>query len=189
VLYRFDGEGVHLTELLRGKLAQQSPRGGITIEDVQGVSGLDHPAEGIRAAKMGSITDDNLPYELFKPQLKPASEYDTYTLSRYLTTISGKDRTSPQFLTFTVTFWRRQIEPFGPLIMWVNGLPLALAFGRRSAVLPLMFAVIIGLTYWLGMNLLAQLGVYGLVSPLVAVSVAPLFFALIGVYFFSNART
>jgi lipopolysaccharide export LptBFGC system permease protein LptF len=73
--------------------------------------------------------------------------------------------------------------------MWINGLPLALAFGRKSTVLPLLFAVIIGISYWLGLNLFAQMGVYGIAPPFVAVTVLPFFFFLTGIYYFSKART
>ncbi|MFL6231304.1 MAG: LptF/LptG family permease [Pyrinomonadaceae bacterium] len=189
VVYRFDGEGVHLTELVRGEIARQSPGGGITIERARRLADLDRPAQGVKATTTPSLTNDNVPFAEFKPQLKPPTDYDTYTLSMFLISLGGRDRTSQQFLSFAVTFWRRQVEPLSPLIMWLNALPLALAFGRKSAVRPLMFAVVIGLTYWLGMSLFAQLGMHGLIQPFVAVSVAPLFFMLLGVYFFSRART
>jgi lipopolysaccharide export LptBFGC system permease protein LptF len=52
-----------------------------------------------------------------------------------------------------------------------------------------MLAVVIGLSYWLGSNVFAQIGMYGLAPAFVAVFILPFFFFLVGIYFFSKART
>ena len=73
--------------------------------------------------------------------------------------------------------------------MALVGAPLALAFGRRSAVTALCAAVFIALTFLGVTSGLQQIGLGGLLPPLVA-AWAPIFiFAAVGLYFLTRAKT
>jgi lipopolysaccharide export LptBFGC system permease protein LptF len=73
--------------------------------------------------------------------------------------------------------------------MTLLGVPLALAFGRRSALAALCAAVGVGLTFWGASSGFQQLGNYGLLSARIAVWSPIVIFAAIGVYLLFRART
>jgi lipopolysaccharide export LptBFGC system permease protein LptF len=188
VLYRFDDEGVHLDEIVQGKVGRQTPRGTL-LEGVRSLTGLARFNGSIVEGREAETIAEFTSFHLFKPHLKQVSEYKTSELNDILKDLSTRRTTSPRFLAFAVAVWRREVEPFTPLLMWVNGLPLAVAFGRRTVIRPLVFAIFIGLGFWLGSALLGQAGVYGLISPGIAVLLLPFLFLLSGIYYFSKAYT
>jgi lipopolysaccharide export LptBFGC system permease protein LptF len=188
-LYKFDSQGVFLEEVIRGSSARQSSGGRVVLE---GVSYLKlHPVkEGERQQTQSTqFVDETTTFQAFKPQLKKLSEYSTLELSGYLNKIVAQEPGSDLVPYLTIGLWKRRLDPISPLVMWINGLPLALAFGRRSAVVPLLIAVAIGVLYWLGANLFTQIGSHGLFPPAAAVVALPLLFLLTGIYFFSRAKT
>jgi lipopolysaccharide export LptBFGC system permease protein LptF len=135
------------------------------------------------------VVDEATGFQLFKPELKKLTEYSTSELSRYLKNADAQGIRSEQVTSMTIALWKRRLDPFSPAVMWINGLPLALAFGRRSAMMPILIAIATGILYWLGGNLFSQIGSYGLLPPQAAVFALPLLFLLIGTYFFSRAKT
>jgi lipopolysaccharide export LptBFGC system permease protein LptF len=189
-LYQFDPEGIFLEEIIRGRGIKQSRGGGVILEEVSYLKVLPGK-EGVRL-KSGpgeAFVDEGTPFQHFKPELKKLNEYSTAELSSYLTRIVAQEPGSEQKTYLTIALWRRSLDPISPLVMWVNGLPLALAFGRKSAMVPLLIAVATGVLYWLGGNLFSQVGSYGLIPPQAAVCALPLLFVLTGIYFFSKAKT
>jgi lipopolysaccharide export LptBFGC system permease protein LptF len=193
-LYKFDPQGIFLQEVIWGSSAKERLDGSVVLEGASLLKLL--PVTGGKSEQThngyfinGQFVDEITPFQIFKPPLKKLGEYRTSELSVYLSKI-GEQEPSSELITFlTIGLWRRRIDPISPLIMWVNGLPLALTFGRRSAMVPLLFAVAIGVLYWLGTNLFTQIGSHGLLPPAAAVLGLPFLFLLTGVYFFSRAKT
>jgi LPS export ABC transporter permease LptG len=188
-LYRFDAEGIFLEEVIRGRGARQSPRGGVTLEEVSYLKLPSGKAGEGERAQSHVFSDEATPYQHFKPELKKLNEYSTAELSKYLKKVEAQEPGSDQIASLTIALWRRRLDPLSPAVMWINGLPLALAFGRRSAMVPLLIAIATGVMYWLGGNLFSQIGSYGLLPPQAAVCALPLLFLLTGTYFFSKAKT
>jgi lipopolysaccharide export LptBFGC system permease protein LptF len=188
-LYQFDSEGIFLEAVVWGKGAKQSPSGGVALESVSYLKVLSVKA-GERSETSGDVfVDEATTFQLFKPELKKLTEYSTAELSKYLKNAVARGTSSEQVTYLTIALWKRRLDPFSPAVMWINGLPLALAFGRRSAMLPLLIAIATGILYWLGGNLFSQIGSYGLLPPQAAVCALPLLFLLTGTYFFSRAKT
>jgi lipopolysaccharide export system permease protein len=73
--------------------------------------------------------------------------------------------------------------------MALIGIPLALSFGRRSAIMALCLAVALGLLYWGAIGIFRQLGEYELLPPVVAAWAPMLIFAAIGIYLLARSRT
>jgi lipopolysaccharide export system permease protein len=188
VLYRFDDKGIHLEEIAQGKIGRQAPRGTL-LEDVWSLKGLARFDGDVVKEQKNEAVFESAPFYLFKPQLKQIGEYRTGELSTILKELSSRRSASARFLAFAVAFWRRKVEPLTPLLMWINGLPLAVAFGRKTMIKPLTLAIFIGLGFWLGSTLLGQAGAYGLIPPSIAVFLLPFLFLLSGIYYFSKART
>ncbi|HEX8161404.1 MAG TPA: LptF/LptG family permease [Pyrinomonadaceae bacterium] len=189
-LYEFDPEGVFLEGVVWGNVAEQSLEGGgVALESASYLKILPAKAwEGTKAS--GDVfTDEATRFQLFKPELKKLTEYSTDELSKHLKNAVAHGAGREQIAYLTIALWRRRLDPLSPAVMWINGLPLALAFGRKSAMMPLLIAIATGVLYWLGANLFSQIGAYGLLPPQAAVCALPLLFALTGTYFFSRAKT
>ena len=73
--------------------------------------------------------------------------------------------------------------------MALVGAPLALAFGRRSAVTALCAAVFLALAFLGVTSGLQQAGAGGLLPPAVAAWAPILIFAAVGLYFLTRAKT
>jgi LPS export ABC transporter permease LptF len=190
-LYQFDEEGIHLREVAHAKAGHPTQNGGLALEEVSVLGSLNEFNEGTVERGFGSVVDENTQFYLFKPQLKQPNEYETDDLRKDLRRLSGSIPTaSSSYLNaLTVTLWRRRLEPSYSLVMWINALPLALAFGRKSVIKPLALAVILGLLFWLGNAVLSQAGTYGLISPQLSVLMLPTLLLLSGMYLLSRART
>lgn len=188
-LYKFDPEGIFLEEIIWGSSAKQSPGGGVVLENASHFKLP--PAKERKGQQPPSdlFIDEGTTFQLFKPQLKKLTEYSTSELSTYLNRLVVQEPGSERATYLTIALWKRRLDPISPVIMWINGLPLALAFGRRSAMVPLLIAVAIGTLYWLGSNLFSQIGSHGILSPSAAVFSLPLLFLLTGTYFLSKAKT
>ncbi len=90
---------------------------------------------------------------------------------------------------YEVALQRRKSDPLMPLVMCLLGIPLALAFGRRSAVSALASAVGTGLLFWGIIGGFQQLGIYALLPAAMAAWSPPLIFFALGTYLMARART
>jgi lipopolysaccharide export LptBFGC system permease protein LptF len=88
-----------------------------------------------------------------------------------------------------VALQRKYTEPLSALVMALIGIPLALAFGRRSAIIALVSALGIGLGFRATTGGFTQLAVYGLLPAAVAAWAPPIIFASAGIYLLFRART
>jgi lipopolysaccharide export system permease protein len=126
------------------------------------------------------------PPEVFKPAVDKPSHLSAKALSDYIKTIKRRGGGAPPY---EVALQKKYAGPFGVLVMGLIGIPLALSFGRRSAVLALCFAIVLGLSFWAVSGGFQQMGEYGLLPPFVAAWSPVLVFAAAGLYVLFRART
>jgi lipopolysaccharide export LptBFGC system permease protein LptF len=88
-----------------------------------------------------------------------------------------------------VALQRKYADPFGVIVMALVGIPLALAFGRRSAIAALSSAVAVGLAFWGVTSGSQQMGVYGFLPPAVAAWAPVVIFGATGTYLLARSRT
>ncbi|HEY6119345.1 MAG TPA: LptF/LptG family permease, partial [Pyrinomonadaceae bacterium] len=88
-----------------------------------------------------------------------------------------------------VALQRKYASPFGVMIMALLGMPLALAFGRRGAIIALCAAVGVSVAYWGVGGGFQQLGEHGLLPAAVAGWSPLVIFAAAGIYFLSRVKT
>jgi lipopolysaccharide export system permease protein len=124
--------------------------------------------------------------QLFKDEPQKPSELDASALSAYINSLRARGEDTQALSSFLE---RKRAEPFSPLVMAFVASPLALAFGRKSAVSALCVAVVIGLVYWGLTSGFQQMGGNGLLPPKVAAWSPPFIFAAVGMYFLSKVRT
>lgn len=189
--YRFDDEGIHLREVDRAQAGSPTQGGGLALEGVLIVAGLNGHEVGAAERRADEIREEEVQFNLFKPMLKQPNEYSTAELRMDLKSLSSPGIAPPpsRVNALRVALWKRGLEPLDSLVLWINALPLALAFGRRSVTRPLALAVLLGLCFWLGNAVLSQAGTYGIISPQLAVLALPAVLTLSGIYLLSKART
>jgi lipopolysaccharide export LptBFGC system permease protein LptF len=189
--YKFDDEGIHLREVARAKSGRPTTGGGLVLAGVSIIGGLDGHGVGAAEKSADELREEEVQFNLFKPMLKQPNEYDTTELRMDLKNLSSPGIAAPasRVNALRVALWKRWLEPLDSLVLWINALPLALAFGRRSVIRPLALAVLLGLCFWLGNAVLSQAGTYGLISPQLAVLALPAVLSLSGIYLLSKART
>ncbi len=125
---------------------------------------------------------------LFKPLLIKSTYLRMRELSNYINTLKRRGE-SQLVASFAVALERRRADLVAPLVMALIGLPMALAFGRRSAVTALCAAIVVGLLFWATTGGTQQMGIYGLLPPVVAAWFPPVFFLAVGVYLLARTRT
>ena len=183
LIFDFDEGAVHLRRILSG--AQASVAGGDRLV-LKGVEILELGEGGAARSRVAEASVGLADPEVFKYELNKPTELDIKGLSAYIRTLKRSDRDAQPL---AVALERKRAEPFSPLVMALVGAPLALAFGRRSAVTALCAAVFIALTF-LGVNSgLQQVGVSGLLPPVVAAWSPTFIFAAVGVYFLTRSKT
>lgn len=183
-VFDFDEGGVHLRGVVSGEGAALAVEKGLI--EVRGASVLKLGGGGIERGRAEALTLEVSDPEVFKYELNKPAELDARELSAYIKTLKRNDR---DVQTLSVALERKRAEPFSPLVMALVGAPLALAFGRRSAIKALCAAVLLALTFLGVTSGLQQIGAGGLLPPPVA-AWAPIFiFAAVGTYFLTRART
>jgi LPS export ABC transporter permease LptG/LPS export ABC transporter permease LptF len=182
LVFDFDEGAVHLLRIVSGERA--SIPDGRHLE-VEGAKVLDLSG-GQQYLKGGTESLEVSDPEVFKYQLNNPHELDAGELSAYIKTLKRNDG---DVQSLSVALERKRAEPFSPIVMALVGAPLALAFGRRSAVTALCAAVFIALTFLGVTSGLQQIGLGGLLPPFVA-AWSPIFiFAAVGLYFLTRAKT
>jgi LPS export ABC transporter permease LptG len=185
IVYEFDSSGVHLQRVLAAHSAQWS-KSDIELT-LQGVVALD-----LGATRAGWLKQESLGLgggetpEMFKPTADKPSHLSSNVLSDY---IRAAKKRGAQTVALEVALQKKYTGPFGVVVMALIGMPLALSFGRKSAIIALCLAIALGLIFWAITGGFQQLGEYGLLSPLVAVWSPVVIFAAIGLYLLFRART
>ena len=183
-IYEFDAEGVHLSRIISGKQGIWQGEGSIEVREAKVIE-LDRALTGQQDSE-SRIIEGAEPSDAFKLKLNKPAHLSSGELSDYIKTVRPSGRNVTPLL---MALQRKYAEPHTAWIMALFGIPLALAFGRRSAVAALSSAVAIGLAYWGVTGIFQQLGEYGLLSPTVAAWSPLLLFAALGVYLLTRMRT
>ena len=126
------------------------------------------------------------PPEVFKLTIDKPSQLSAMELSAYIKTLKAR---GGEISSLAVALQKKYAEPFSALVMALIGIPLALRFGRRSAVAALCSAVAIGLLFWMVGGGFQQLGGYGLLPAIVAAWSPLTIFAAVGAYLLTRSRT
>jgi LPS export ABC transporter permease LptF/LPS export ABC transporter permease LptG len=183
LIFEFDQDETHLTRLILGETGHWSSPPMLDIKNAEVISlqngGLTHAASPSLEMAFGDM-------QVFKDEGGKPAELSASDLSAYIISLRARGE-DVQMLSSSLE--RKRVEPFSPLVMAFVASPLALAFGRRSAVSALCVAVMIGLVYWGLASGFQQLGGSGLLPPRVAAWSPPFIFASIGMYLLSRVRT
>jgi LPS export ABC transporter permease LptG/LPS export ABC transporter permease LptF len=183
-IYEFDGEGVHLARIIRGQASKWTTPTQMEVEAAEWVS---LRGEQVSREKAGKFELEGVGSpEVFKPGLDKPSQLSAKELSAYISKTKSR---GGAIAPLTVALQRKYAEPFGALVMALIGIPLALSFGRRSAIAALASAVAIGLVFWATTGGFQQLGVYSLLPPAVAAWSPTIIFMAAGTYLLSRSRT
>ncbi|MBD0371336.1 MAG: LptF/LptG family permease [Pyrinomonadaceae bacterium] len=184
LIYEFDGEGIHLSRIIKGETADWNAQGRMVLEGVEETTLNGLQIVSRQSARMEMDRSDST--DLFKPWADKPSQLSAKELSAYIKTIRRKGESVAPLM---VALQRKYVEPFGVLVMALIGIPLALAFGRRSAVAALSSAVAVGLAFWGMTSGSQQMGVYGFLPPAVAAWAPIVIFGATGTYLLARTRT
>jgi LPS export ABC transporter permease LptG/LPS export ABC transporter permease LptF len=183
-IYDLDDEGLHLRRVTSGKLGVWSAPDQMLVKDGETVS-----LQGL-VVERRSFADAHLarvdPPQAFRSTLDKPSQLSVAALSGYLR--SAKLR-GANVSALALALQRKYVNPFSVVVMAFIGMPLALAFGRRGAVVALCLAAGVSVVYWGIGGGFQQLGNHGLLPPEVAAWSPAVIFAAAGTYFLSRVRT
>ena len=183
-VYIFDPEAVHLQGVVK---AEEGAWAGSDRMGLARAQFVDFRAAQIQQQREERIWLERVePTGVFKPAIDKPSQLSTRSLSDYIKSIKQR---GGSVTTLSVALQRKYAEPFSVLVMGLIGMPLALAFGRRSAIIALCSAVAIGVGFWGVIGGFQQLGVYGLLPPPVAVWAPMVIFAATGTYLLARIRS
>ncbi len=183
LIFEFDQDETHLTRLVLGETGKWTEAQALDIENAEVVSLQNDVVSHSVIPRLETPFGD---MQVFKEEGRKPAELSSSSLSAYINSLRGRGE---DVQTLSAFLERRRAEPFAPLVMAFVASPLALAFGRKSAVSALCVAVAIGLIYWGLTSGFQQLGGNGLLPPKVAAWSPPFIFASVGMYFLSKVRT
>lgn len=184
VIYEFDAEGVHLNRIITGRSGVWREGDTLSVEGATTI--LLDGARLDRREREDVLLKGGASEELFKLKLNKPAHLNASQLSDYITALKPSGRNLTPLL---IALQKKYAEPHTAWIMALFGIPLALSFGRKSALAALSSAVAISLAYWGAAGVFQQMGEYGLLSPAVAAWAPLLIFATLGVYLLTRMRT
>ncbi len=183
-VYQLDDEGVHLNRVTTGKTGVWTNNNQLMIKDAETVSlqGMTVEHQMTADAQLDQVE----PPAVFRPTVDKPSQLSVVALAGYLR--AAKQR-GGDISALALALQRKYVNPFSVIVMAFIGMPLALAFGRRGAIVALVVAVTVSVAYWAMGGGFQQLGNHGLLRPEVAAWSPPVIFAAAGTYFLSRIRT
>jgi LPS export ABC transporter permease LptF/LPS export ABC transporter permease LptG len=183
-IYELDDEGVHLIRVTTGKTASWVAPNEMLVNQAETINlrGMIMERQMATDIKLAAID----PPQVFKPSNDRPSQLSVSALRSYLKAakMRGVDVSA-----LALALQRKYVNPFSVLVMAFIGMPLALAFGRRGALVAMCVAVGVSIAYWGVGGGFQQLGNHGLLPPEVAAWSPPVLFAAVGTYFLSRVRT
>ncbi|HEY6231485.1 MAG TPA: LptF/LptG family permease [Pyrinomonadaceae bacterium] len=183
-VYELDDDAVHLRRVTTGKLGTWTTNNQLLIKDAETVS-LDQMVVKRQLQPEAVLNGVESP-QVFRPTVDKPSQLSVQALSSYLK--AAKQR-GVDVSALALALQRKYVSPFSVIVMAFIGMPLALAFGRRGAIVALCVAVGVSIAYWGIGGGFQQLGNHGLLPPEVAAWAPPVIFAAAGIYFLSRVRT
>ncbi|MEO7970371.1 MAG: LptF/LptG family permease, partial [bacterium] len=182
-IYELDDEAVHLNRVIIGKTAVWA-NDKLLVKDGETVSVRGMVVE--RQAKADVALDHVEAPAVFRPTIDKPSQLSVTALAGYLR--AARQRGSDTG-ALALALQRKYVSPLSVIVMAFIGMPLALAFGKRGAIVALVVAVGVSIAYWGMGSGFQQLGNHGLLPPEVAAWSPPVIFAAAGTYFLSRIRT
>jgi len=183
-IYELDDEAVHLRSVTTGKLGMWTAANQLLVKETETVNLREMVVE--RRHETEKLIADVDPPQIFKPTVDKPSQLSVLALRGYLK--AAKQR-GVDVSALAIALQRKYVNPFSVVVMAFIGMPLALAFGRRGAIVALCVAVGVSIAYWGIGGGFQQLGNHGLLPPEVAAWAPPVIFAAAGIYFLSRVRT
>jgi len=183
-VYELDDNAVHLRRVTTGKLGIWTANNQLLIKDSETVNLNGMVVERQHESETAIKGVD--PPQVFRPTVDKPSQLSVLALRSYLK--AAKQR-GVDVSALALALQRKYVNPFSVLVMAFIGMPLALAFGRRGAIVALCVAVGVSVAYWGIGGGFQQLGNHGLLPPEVAAWAPPVIFAAAGTYFLSRVRT
>jgi LPS export ABC transporter permease LptF/LPS export ABC transporter permease LptG len=184
VIYDFDSVGVHLKRVTTGEEGKWLGPHQLEIKGARwlNLEGQQITREAADRFEM-PVTD---PPSVFQPNVGRPSQLSAAGLHSYIRALKARGAdTAP----LAVALQHKYAEPFNVIVMALLGMPLAISFGRKSAVVALCSAVGASLAFWLISGGFQQLGLHGLLPAAVAAWAPIAIFAGGGLYFVSRVRT
>jgi lipopolysaccharide export system permease protein len=183
-IYEFDDERVHLIRVTTGSTGTWLGANELIVKEAETINlqGMIVEREVAAETKLAGMD----PPQVFKPTNDKPSQLSVSDLSVYLrrAKMQGVDVSA-----LALALQRKYVNPFSVVVMAFIGMPLALAFGRRGAIVAMCVAVGVSVAYWGVGGGFQQLGNHGLLPPEVAAWSPPVIFAAAGAYFLSRVRT
>jgi LPS export ABC transporter permease LptF/LPS export ABC transporter permease LptG len=183
-IYELDDEAVHLRSVTTGKLGMWTAANQLLVKETETVNLREMVVE--RQHETEKLIANVDPPQIFKPTVDKPSQLSVLALRGYLK--AAKQR-GVDVSALAIALQRKYVNPFSVVVMAFIGMPLALAFGRRGAIVALCVAVGVSIAYWGIGGGFQQLGNHGLLPPEVAAWAPPVIFAAAGIYFLSRVRT
>jgi LPS export ABC transporter permease LptF/LPS export ABC transporter permease LptG len=183
VIYFFEEDGVHLSHLWAGERGVFKETG-VTLAPVMVLDVAREPQLQLRDEVFLIESSGSEP---FKHELKKPITLSRKELSSYIKTLNNQS--GADVAGYRIALQRRITDPLSSIIMALIGIPLGIAFSRRSAMAALCVAVVLGLSFWATVSVFQVLGNYHLLPPAIAAWTPLLIFSSLGAYFLSRART
>jgi LPS export ABC transporter permease LptF/LPS export ABC transporter permease LptG len=186
-IYELDDEGVHVSRVTSGKLGYWTAPDQVLIREAQVIHLVGTPAVSVRREVAGEVTLAAVDSpRVFRPTVDKPSQLSVVALRSYVRAARAR---GVDVSALALALQRKYVNPFSVVVMAFIGMPLALAFGRRGALVALSVAVAVSVAYWGIGGGFQQLGNHGLLPPEVAAWAPPVIFAAAGIYFLSRVRT
>jgi len=183
-VYELDDQGVHLTRVTTGKTGAWVSPNEMLVSSAESVSlqGMIVERQVAAETKLAGVD----PAQVFKPTNDRPSQLSVAALRPY---VRDSRRRGVDVSALVVALQRKYVNPVSVLIMALIGMPLALAFGRKGALVAMCIAVGVSIAYWGTGGAFQQLGNHGLLPPEVSAWIPPVLFLAVGTYFLSRVRT
>jgi lipopolysaccharide export system permease protein len=183
-IYELDDESVHLRKVTSGKVGVWNAPDQMLIKEAETVElqGMVVARQTAADVPLGGVDSP----QVFRPTVDKPSQLSGAALSDYLK--AAKQR-GVDVSALAVALQRKYVNPLSVVVMAFIGMPLALAFGKRGAIVALCMAVGVSILYWGVGGSFQQLGGHGLLPPEVAAWSPPVIFAAAGTYFLTRVRT
>lgn len=184
VIYDFDQEGIHLTSIVRAQTGSRTGRTELTLQNAELLKL--NEAKVFREQLPSTRLEDSEQSDAFNPTTDKPSHLSSKALSAYLkrSKLRGIDVTKA-----AVALQKKYADPLNVLVLALVSMPLALSYGRRSAIKALSLAILLGLIFWAATSGFQQLGEHELLPTVVAAWSPVAIFAMIGAYLLSRMKT
>jgi LPS export ABC transporter permease LptF/LPS export ABC transporter permease LptG len=183
-IYELDDQGVHLIRVTTGSTGSWVAPDEMLVSGAESVNlrGIIVERQVATETKLSGVD----PPQAFKPSNDRPSQLSVAALRPY---VRAARRRGVDVSVLMVALQRKYVNPVSVVIMAFIGMPLALAFGRRGALVAMCIAVGVSVAYWGAGGAFQQLGNHGLLPPEVAAWIPPVLFLAMGTYFLSRVRT